>query len=221
MRGFGKSLIAGFIVLAGLVAPRAALAADPGSQASPTGKGIVGGGLLGGEVVMLVEAAASVKPGWAYAVGGGLGAVGGAVGGYFAEDGGNVDRARLSLYLLVGGMALALPTTVAVLSATSYEPVNYTEDRAPEDEPVAEPARQQGPAAAPMEKPTSRAPARRAPKVAAAPKLPPALLGVDQGTVTLSVPAVEVRQVYTRTEVATLGVKQQPSIAVPVLNVVF
>jgi hypothetical protein len=218
MRGFGRSVCTGFIVLATFAAPRAALAA--GSEASPTAKGIVGGGLLGGEAVMLVEAAASVKPGWAYAVGGGLGAVGGAVGGYFAENSGD---ARLSLYLLVGGMALALPTTVAVLSATSYEPVNYTEDRPPEaDEPVAEPARSDAaPAPAPAEKPTSRTPTTRSPKVAAVQKLPPALLGVDEGTLTLSLPAVEVRQVYTRTEVAMLGVKQQPSIAVPVLNVVF
>jgi len=216
MRGFGRSVCAGFIVLATCAAPRLALA--DGSDASPTAKGIVGGGLLGGEAVMLVEAAASVKPGWAYAVGGGLGAVGGAVGGYFAEGTGD---ARLSLYLLVGGMALALPTTVAVLSATSYEPVNYTEDRPPEgDEPVAEPARS-GPAPAATEKPTSRRPAARAPRVATVQKLPPALLGVDEGTLTLSLPAVEVRQVYTRTEVATLGVKQQASIAVPVLNVVF
>jgi hypothetical protein len=212
MRGFGRLLSATVIVFAVTAVPGLALA--EGNQASPTGKGITGGALLGGEAVMLVEAAASVKPAWAYAVGGILGAAGGGVGGYFAEHSGD---AKLSIYLLVGGMALALPTTVAVLSASAYEPTNYMEDRPPTDEPVAEPAQ---PSAAPSQKPTTRAVDPRAP-VARAPSLSPALVGVGQGTLTLSVPAVEVRQVYTRTEIATFGVKQQTQVDVPVLNVVF
>src|SRR5262245_40024111 len=133
-------LIGSFIACAGV--PRIAAAQQvasgpPPTFTSPAGKGIIGGALLVAESVMLVETAASTKPAWAYAVGGGLGAIGGGVGGYFAQQG----DPRISLYLLVGGMALALPTTVAVLSAAAYEPVNYTEDRPPADEPVAEPAR--------------------------------------------------------------------------------
>ena len=220
MRGFGRQLCASLAALASLALTHAALAAGPGpTTTAPTAKGTIGGALLGAEAVMLVEAAADVKPGWAYAVGGGLGAVAGGVGGYFAEKG---DDAKLSMYLLVGGMALAIPTTVAVLSATAYEPVNYTEDRPPPaDEPVAEPARPEPAPAPAVTKPTSRAPARRAAPVARAPKAPPALVGVDQGTLTLSVPAVEVRQAYTRTEVAVLGVKQHAEVAVPMLNIVF
>lgn len=214
MRGFGRLLSASVIVFAAAAVPTAARAADNGTQASPTGKGITGGALLGAEAVMLTEAAASVKPAWAYAVGGGIGAVAGGVGGYFAEHGGD---AKLSIYLLVGGMALAIPTTVAVLSASAYEPTNYTEDRPPPDEPVAEPAQ---PSAAPAPRPTSRAVDHRSP-VARAPKLPPALVGVGEGALTLSVPAVEVRQLYTRTEVATFGVQQHTEVDVPVLNVVF
>jgi hypothetical protein len=53
------------------------------------------------------------------------------------------------------------------------------------------------------------------------PALPPALFGWNQGELTLSIPAVEVRQMYTRTEVALYGVKQQPEVEVPVVNVVF
>lgn len=190
---------------------------------SPAGKGIIGGALLGAEAVMLVEAAANTKPAWAYAVGGGLGAIGGGIGGYFAQQAGSGQGkdAALSLYLLVGGMALALPTTVAVLSAAAYEPVNYTEDRPPADEPVADPARSAPPAG--ETKPTSRAPARHLPvaELARAPMLPPALFGVKEGELTLSIPAVEVRQMYTRTEVAVYGVKQHPEVDVPVVNVVF
>jgi hypothetical protein len=51
--------------------------------------------------------------------------------------------------------------------------------------------------------------------------LPPALLGVKSGELTLSIPAVEVRQMYTRTEVAIFGVKQHTEVEVPVVNVVF
>lgn len=211
MRGFGRLLSASVILIAAAVVPQAARA--DGSEVSPTGKGITGGALLGAEAVMLTEAAASVKPAWAYAVGGGLGAVAGGVGGYFAENSGD---AKLSMYLLVGGMALALPTTVAVLSASAYEPTNYTEDHPPTDEPVAEPAQ---PAGGPTSRKVDSRPA--AAKVARAPRIAPALVGVGGGALTLSVPAVEVRQVYTRAEVAAFGVKQQTQVDVPVLNVVF
>ena len=188
----------------------------PPTFTSPAGKGIIGGALLGAESVMLVEAAAETKPAWAYAVGGGLGAIGGGIGGYFAQQG----DPKISLYLLLGGMALALPTTVAVLSAAAYEPVNYVEDRPPADEPVADPART---TPATETKPTSRRPPRepRSVKLAREPVLPPALFGWNRGELTLSIPAVEVRQMYTRTEVALYGVKQQPEVEVPVVNVVF
>jgi hypothetical protein len=239
MRGFGRRFFAGSILVLGVAFTHAAEAADspPATPTSATGQGTVGGALLGAEAVMLVEAAADVKQGWAYGLGGGLGAVAGGVGGFFAEDSGD---AKLSLYLLVGGMALVIPTTVAVLSATAYEPVNYTEDKPPPaDEPVAEPPQggappatapspspSPSPAAAPPEAPAAPAPTSRAPvhhtaPTARAPKPPPALIGLNQGTLTLSVPAVEVRQAYTRTEVAMLGVKQHTEVAVPMFNVIF
>lgn len=227
MRGIGKVIGAAALSIA-VVATSGPARAENETEPSPTGKGVVGGALLGAEAVMLVEAAANVKPPWAYAVGGGLGAVAGGVGGFFAEDAG---ESKLSLYLLAGGMALIIPTTVAVLSATSYEPTNYTEDRPPPvDEPIADPPRAPS---APPGSPSGRAPVERAP-VAAAPKrvrtttlraapaaTPPALLGVGRGTVTLSVPAVVVKPVFTRAEVAMLGVKQHTEVQVPVLNVAF
>lgn len=208
------TIICSFIACAGLAKPASAQEA-PASFTSATGKGIIGGGLLGAEAVMLVEAAAETKPAWAYAVGGGLGAIGGAVGGVFAEKG----DPKISLYLLVGGFTLALPTTIAVLSAAAYEPVNYTEDRPPADEPVADPAR----APASEAKPTSERPKAKPAqgRIASAPALPPALLGWKRGELSLSIPAVEVRQMYTRTEIALYGVKQHPEVEVPVVNVVF
>ncbi len=223
---FSVSLPLAAVAVAGsLLAPSVASA----DEVSPTGKGITGGALLGGEVVMLTEAAAGVKPAWAYAVGGIVGAAGGGVGGYFAEQNGS---AKLSLYLLAGGMAFVIPTTVAVLSTTAYTPpASYTEDKGPTGEPVAEPAQ---PAAAPAtgaSAPTSQRVQKRHRRVARAhfdqplalyrPVLPPALLGYGLKGITLSVPALEVGQVYTRAEQQAFGVKQATELQVPVFNYVF
>src|SRR5687768_7266943 len=160
-------------------------------EASPTGKGITGGALLGAEAVMLVEAALDVKPAWAYIVGGLAGGVAGGVGGWVVEDGGS---ARASMFLLAGGMALVIPTTVAVLATTAYRPPpDYVQDKAPTDEPVAEPPQPSGapPGAGTTPPATSRWRLRRPAEPAALhrPVRAPALLGLDQGYLTLSVPA--------------------------------
>jgi hypothetical protein len=89
-----------------------------------TGKGIAGGALLGAEVVMLVEAAVGVKSGWVYILTGLLGAGAGGYGGYVVEQ--EADS-KVSVYMLAGGMALVIPTTVAVLQATSYSPPERSE----------------------------------------------------------------------------------------------
>jgi hypothetical protein len=112
--------------------------ADVGKPAaSGTGKGIVGGALLGGELVCGVEAIAGVRSPWAY-VGGAIGgAAAGGVGGYFVEHNAS---ARVSMILLAGGMTFAIPTLVGVLSATAYQPpADYLLDKPPADEPLANP----------------------------------------------------------------------------------
>ncbi|MGC4066886.1 MAG: hypothetical protein QM784_20065 [Polyangiaceae bacterium] len=96
-------------------------------EPSSSGKGIVGGTLLGAEVVLLTEAAFDVSPDWLYYVGGGAGAIGGGIAGYYLEGSGGLS-AKGNMYLLAAGMLLAIPTTVAVLSATAYEqPAEYTQ----------------------------------------------------------------------------------------------
>jgi hypothetical protein len=183
-------------------------------QASPTGKGIAGGALLGAELVLVIEAAADVEPAWAYVVGGLAGAAGGGVGGYFIEQEG---EPKLPILMLAAGMAFAIPTTVAVLSATAYEPpLDTVEDQPPSDEPVADPPRSVGAL------PTSGATAPRARKSAARhrPTLP-ALIDVEPERISLSVPAVELREVYSRKEVASFGLTQATEVRIPVLNVLF
>jgi hypothetical protein len=193
-------------------------------EASADGKGIVGGALLGAELVLTVQAAADVEPAWWYFVGGGAGAIAGGVGGYFIEQ---EASPRVSMLMLAGGLVLAIPTTVAVLSATAYEPpADYLQDTAPADEPVADPPRPDGassapPASAPA--PSGRRELRRNKAVSERrfDLTPPALLDIDPNRVAIAIPAVEVRDVFTPAERFVFGVKQVTEVRVPVLAVAF
>ncbi len=217
------------------------------TEVSTTGKGVVGGTLLGAEIVLSAEAAFKVQPTVAYVVGGLGGAVAGGVGGYFIEQ--NASP-KLSLFILAGGMALAIPVTVAVLTATAYEPpASYTQDKAPADEPVAEPPQPTSvpvapandgvtapapamtpPAASPTAPnsgpvPTGTLPRHKALARSTLPLdyhlTPPALIGVSADALTLGVPAVELRDVYSRNEIAMYGVTQATEVRVPVFNFLF
>ena len=142
-------------------------------EVSPTGKGIVGGALLGGEVVMITESLFRVENGWAYVIGGGLGAVGGGIGGYFVEQG-SIDG-RAPIYMLAGGLALIIPTLVLTLNATRYHPTEgASEDRAPTNGPAADP----GKAGGSVIVGPSAAPASPAPAVASPPAAPQSLLDI-------------------------------------------
>jgi hypothetical protein len=206
--------------------------------ASPTGKGIVGGALLGSELVMVSEAALGVKPTWAYIVGGLAGGAAGGVGGYFVEK---QDDARPPMLMLAGGIVLAIPTVVAVLSATAYEPpADFLQDQAPADEPVAEPPAPSEVAPAPAPAPAAVPPADAAPPppVPAAPTgrrylkssrrlslqlPPPALFGLQypDARLALGVPNVEVRHAYTRTERMMFNAPDVAEVRIPVLDVSF
>src|SRR5262245_37686753 len=78
----------------GVDAREARAQAQEPSTVSSTGKGIAGGALLGGEVVMLTMGAIGVESGWPYALFGGLGAVGGGIGGYFVENATGTETAE-------------------------------------------------------------------------------------------------------------------------------
>jgi hypothetical protein len=94
---------------------------------SATGKGVVGGALLGAEATLITESVFRVKPRWAYALGGSLGAALGGTLGYFVEKS---DDARWSMILLTGGTAMLIPTTAITLNATLYrEPSEPAVDR--------------------------------------------------------------------------------------------
>jgi len=226
------------LALAGATLSPLAANATGAPEASPTGKGIVGGALLGSELVMVSEAAFGVRPAWAYIVGGLAGGVGGGVGGYFVEQ---QDDARPPMLMLAGGLVFAIPTVVAVLSATNYEPPsNFVQDQAPADEPVAEPpapTEANPPAVAPVPPlsaapppPADAVPAPTAPtsrrRVDSKRRLslhlpPPALFGVKDARLALGVPNLEVRHAYTRTERLLFDAPDVTEVRIPVLDVRF
>jgi hypothetical protein len=232
-----------FLALAGAMLTPLAAHATGVVDASPTGKGVVGGALLGAELVLVTEAAFKVKPTWAYIVGGVAGGAAGGVGGYFVEQ---ETSARAPMLMLAGGLAFAIPTVVAVLSATAYEPpADYVQDAAPADEPLAEPPAptDMAPAPAPMPVPAPAAtppadaePPPPVPTPAPAPtgrrylrserrlslKLPPpALFGVQDARLALGVPNVAVVHTFSRTERLMFNAPDVAEVRIPVLDVAF
>ncbi len=80
--------------------------------------GVSGGAIAGAELVIAAQALLGVKKTWAYLTFPVLGAAGGGVGGYFLEQ----QSAQGAVGLLVGSMALLIPTALLYSSATAYNP---------------------------------------------------------------------------------------------------
>lgn len=132
-------------------------------EVSPDGKGIIGGALLGAEIVTIPMSLFQIRSGAVYAIGGGLGAVGGGVGGYFIERASFSNDGRVPVYMLAGGLALIIPTSILILNATAYHPsVEATEDHAPTNGPEANPGAASGSVVVGVP-PVSAAPATPAP----------------------------------------------------------
>jgi hypothetical protein len=202
-----------------------------------TGKGIAGGVLLGAEVVMIPLGAAGVDKWWAYLLGGGLGAAGGAVGGYFVET--KVSKAEPSLYMLAGGLALVIPAVVLTLNATAYKPEVEEGETISEEPgaggdsgtPGAAPEAPESPGTAPPAAPGAPPPATPAPgKKSSRAKarrghafvMPaPGLLGLDftgqRVALRPGTPTVEVKPMYSSREVAQYGVAQGTEVSFPAI----
>ncbi|MEJ7731195.1 MAG: hypothetical protein WKG00_18515 [Polyangiaceae bacterium] len=201
-------------------------------------KGIIGGALLGGEVVMLTMGAVGVEKGWPYLVFGGLGMVAGGVGGFFIEEAagpGNEagDTPEAGVYMLAGGMALVIPTLVVVLNATSYKPPETdTVEPSPTPQPAAEPAApgasgsvtissKNDVAPKKAKAATARrwaAPVRLEPVV---PHIPMSVVDMYRGELAMGVPAVQIRPMYSHRELALYGVQQGEEVRVPVFKAQF
>ncbi len=200
-------------------------------------KATVGGGFLGAEVVAIPMAIAGVSAGWAYAVFPGLGAIGGAIGGFFVDQAygtgsssaGTQQPAYGSTFMLAGGMALIIPTIVLMLNATRYHPsAEATEDRAPTNVgPEANPGKSGGSAVTPSGGGgTTEAPPSTTQGGTTAPPPPPpyvplSLLDVHDGSLRMGIPVPEVRNAYSMREIKELGVRQGTELRVPVFKLAF
>ena len=191
---------------------------------SPTGKGIVGGALLGAEVPTIIEGIAGVRSGWVYVISAVVGAGGGGFGGYEVEHSSTDGKAPM--YMLAGGLALVIPAVVLTLNATRYQPEEgATEDRVPVG-PAAEPGAPGGSIIAPppggVAEPPAPPPPPPPPAATPAPPPPQSLLDVHQGAFRVGVPAVAVGPAFSTTEMRSYGMKDNPAaLHLPVLHVVF
>lgn len=197
--------------------------ASASGPVSPTGKGIVGGALLGGEVVTITMGAVGVERGWPYFVFGGLGAVGGGVGGYFVEKATKASTsgaAEPAVYMLAGGMALLIPALVVSLNATAYKPPESDRVEPAGNEPAKEAPQVAPPGAQPA--PTTRLHKPLRPhREFAAIHVPVSLVDVYQGKIGLGLPALEVRPLYSQIEMARYGVAQGTEVRLPVFQAQF
>lgn len=211
-----------------------AVGANPAAaeEVSPKGKGIVGGALLGAEVVTIVESFIGVRQGWAYGVGAAAGAIGGGVGGYFIEQ--SSTDGRVPVYMLAGGLALIIPAIVLTLNATRYMPdETATEDKGvPADLPPADPGKVGGSAVAPATPGIAPAPtppptpAPTPPPPQAAPPIPDALLHLNveparRSSFRVGVPVPVVKQMWSQGELKQYGLQQGTEMRLPVVRVTF
>jgi hypothetical protein len=207
--------VAGLMGLAAFGGPERSALAD---NVSPDGKGIVGGGLLGAELVTIVEGIADVRSGWAYGIGAIVGAGGGAVGGYFVEQ--QSSDGKVPTYLLAGGLALIIPAIVLTLNGTRYRPQEgATDDNVPASGPVANPG---APGAIGPQAPAP--PAASPPTSSSAPSdvmMPLSLVDVRSGALRVGVPAVDVRPVFSATDLRQYGMHAQTEFRMPMLRVAF
>ena len=201
-------------VLAG--SPSAARADGP---VTATGKGTVGGALLGGEVVCITMGAIGVERGWPYFVFGGLGAVGGGIGGFFVEKS---SAPEPSLYMLAGGMALVIPTLVISLNATAYKPPETDQvDKEPaNNKPILDAPAPGTPATAPITGHSGQKPARTAAHPVM-PHIPLSVLDLYKGHVAAGIPAFELRPLYSSAELWKYGVSQGSEVRFPLFQAMF
>lgn len=214
--------------LFGILAPLAVGAALIGAPATAraegpvtgTAKGIVGGALLGAEVVMMPMGIAGLKPWWPYLVFGGVGAVGGAVGGWAVEQA--APPAEAPLYMLAGGLALIIPTVVLTLNATTKK--DYGDEVTPA--PAADPAKPGEPPPAEGTTVTVTSDAKKQlqqkRKRAAEQKgVPSAAIDLSGDAVRIGIPAIVVKPIYSQVEMSMFGVQQQTEVRVPVFSAAF
>jgi len=229
-------LLAPIAVAVGLAAmPHTALA---DGSVSPKGKGIVGGALLGAEVVTMPMGIAGLKPWWPYVVFGSVGAAGGAVGGWAIESqinkvasptptnpGGPPPEATVGM--LAVGLALVIPTLVVDLNATTKHDQPNEPSATPTTEEQNKKPDETNPGGKPPDSTSVTVKTSDARKHLQRPvhtsehRASGAFLGVADGSIQLGVPAIQVAPMYTPVEQSIYGVEQRTEVKIPVFSAAF
>lgn len=206
--------------------------AQPAVQrVSADAKGAVGGGILGAEIgfmttALLVNAGVSeLDEAWAYILFPSLGAVGGAVAGYFIlEDPTQTDAAgmvtqrgfpEVSIAVLAVSLALIVPTFVGVLALTAYDPGRDQEPGPTSDDEGAE----AGSGRSRPRRAAQEGPARRSANGILAGG--PGLFRWDRGALLLGLPIVRTRDAYAAEEHERLSLRPQQDLEIPLMSGVF
>lgn len=214
-----SGLVAALVVSQAFSAPAALAQCTPSPtcvQVSPTGKGALGGGIIGVEIGFMIPAiivgagARELDEAWAYilfpVVFGALGAIGG----YYGFEESNIG-AEPAVALLAIGMALIVPTFVGVLALTAYTPGADTGGSGATGE---EDAADEGTSDA-VDGTDEQSALQRT--LAGG----PGLFRFDDGQLLLGVPMVHTRPTYTAEEQEHMRLEQQTDLNIPLVSGVF
>jgi hypothetical protein len=218
-------LVLGTLLVVGVALPRRADAAV--NNIEPTAKGIIGLGLLAGELVVNIEALAGVKKAWILALTGIIAAGGGAVGGYFIETKlSRLTASKVCVGLLAGGMAMLVPTFIIVATKTRFSVKGEggtTEVEVVKEKSGGEPAAGAKESAAPA-KEGGPAPEKKEGGAAASrleEPAPVAVFNVTRSRFAVAVPALQVAPIFDEKELAFFTRKQAYEYRFGLVNVVF
>lgn len=203
-------------------------------EVPPDGKGVVGGALLGAEVVVTLESLLHIRSGWAYLGGAIVGAGGGGAGGYMIEQ--STTDGHVPVYMMAGGLALFIPGMIMALNGMTYVPSEgSSEDKAPSGN-TADPGKAgassvvgapdaSGPVTAPGAAPAVPTPST--PVTPAAPAggggAPPltSLLNVRGEGFRLGVPIPEMRPTFSMAERRQYGMENTTEVRLPLFRASF
>ncbi len=176
-------------------------------------QGTVGLGLVGAELGLLIPALAGMEDAWPYIVFPVVGAGGGAVAGYFLLD--QPDHTEAGVITLAAGMLLIVPSIVATLALTAYDPESDFPDdlQTPgEEDAVEAPAPNVDPDAAEQGAGTTSG------ELQAGVGL---LRVASNGKLMVGAPGLSIASVYSLTEQRQYGAPAATSLRVPVLTGAF
>jgi hypothetical protein len=236
-RVFGVLLLGAALTVgsAGIAPERAAAQI---THVHPDGKGIIGLGLIGAELGLFIPAivqnSTRSNEWWPYLVFPLIGAAGGAVGGYFLEQG-TQSSPEIDVAFMVAGMVLIVPTVIGTLALAAYSPpaetVGADEDMTVDegsDEDSVEAVQEDTTEteAAPSDSSTTPATAPQSRRETRASDLlagGTGLLRFDADThrVLLGVPVVGATPTYTAEEIAHLHLTQTYDVHIPVVSATF